>query len=159
MKLDLDRQGDGRSELVIDGVLDLGLSEGRATQAKVRGTLLVDNIQSRFVITGVLSVSGRAECGRCLTEFDLFWDASVEITILRRVDPDETEGQSLVLHQATGEVDLMGSLRECVILGYPQLSVCREDCKGLCAQCGADLNEGICNCTEVEVDPRWEGLP
>lgn len=159
MKLDLDRQGDGRTELAIDGCLELGLSDGRVALAEVQGLLIVDNIQSRFMVTGTLSATGKAECSRCLAEFDQTWDAPVEIIILRRVDPDGAEGVSLVVHQASGEVDLVPTLRECVILGYPQAPVCSDDCKGLCAQCGANLNEGVCDCADEEVDPRWEGLP
>jgi uncharacterized protein len=37
-------------------------------------------------------------------------------------------------------------------------TVCREDCKGLCAQCGKNLSEGACSCAEVVEDPRWDAL-
>jgi uncharacterized protein len=36
--------------------------------------------------------------------------------------------------------------------------LCREDCKGLCQSCGADLNAGLCSCEQGEVDPRWAAL-
>lgn len=36
--------------------------------------------------------------------------------------------------------------------------LCKEDCKGLCPECGADLNEGECGCAQTSVDPRWAGL-
>ena len=36
--------------------------------------------------------------------------------------------------------------------------LCREDCKGLCQKCGADLNDGDCGCENDEIDPRWADL-
>jgi uncharacterized protein len=79
--------------------------------------------------------------------------------VLRDVDTDETEGETLLIVQQKGEVDLRDSLRECAVLGYPQAPVCREDCQGLCPACGSDRNEGTCECEETSVDPRWDGLP
>lgn len=159
MKLDLDRQGTGRTELVIDGPLELGLPEGRPDRAEVRGELTIDNIESRFLVTGTLTAKGRAECGRCLSDFELSWDVPVEIMVLRDVDSEEGADDSMVIHQRKGVVDLVEPLRECVILAFPQAPVCRDECKGMCAQCGADLNEMTCDCETEEIDPRWEGLP
>lgn len=159
MKLDLERQGAGRTELEISGVLELGLSDGRPARAEVGGTLRVDDVESRVIVTGDLQAGGTAACGRCLGDFSLTWEVPVEIIVLRDVDSDEGEGDTLVLQQAGGVVDLTDPLRECVILAFPQAPVCREDCRGICAHCGQDLNTGTCDCAEEETDPRWEGLP
>jgi uncharacterized protein len=159
MKLDLDRQEPGRFELAIEGELDLGLDDGRPGAAAIDGTLVVDNVESRFLLNGTLSAAGRAECGRCLAEFDLRWDVPVEIIVLRDVDTDEGEGDSLVIRQRSGEVDLTEALRESAVLAFPQAPVCRDDCKGLCPSCGIDRNTGTCECADDNIDPRWEGLP
>lgn len=45
-----------------------------------------------------------------------------------------------------------------IILSYPQKFLCREDCRGLCPQCGKNLNEGDCGCEKTAVDPRLEIL-
>ena len=159
MKLDLDRQGSGRTELEVSGSLDTGLPEGRPQRVEITGTLQVDNVESRFLLTGQVAARGIAECGRCLSDFPLEWEVPVEIMVLRDVDTDEGEGDSLVLHQSKGIVDLAEPLRECAVLALPLATICRDDCRGLCAQCGADLNETTCDCTQEEIDPRWEGLP
>ena len=159
MKLDLDRQGAGRTELAIDGSLEIGLPEGRPDRVALHGVLTVDNIESRFLVGGQLSATGRTECGRCLSDFELTWDVPVEITVLRDVHSEEGVDDSMVIHQKTGVVDLTRPLRESVILAFPLTVVCREDCKGLCAQCGADWNETTCECVSDDIDPRWEGLP
>lgn len=159
MKLDLDRQAFGRSELHLNGVLDLGLTEGRPSSAEVSGVLIVQNLESRVLLSGKLKAEGNAECGRCLNEFAIAWNVPVNLQVLRDVDTDETEGETLLILQQKGEVDLRESLRECAVLGYPQAQVCSEDCKGLCPGCGIDRNLDTCECEEQNVDPRWDGLP
>ena len=49
-------------------------------------------------------------------------------------------------------------LREQVLLALPLKSTCREDCKGLCPQCGKNLNQEPCSCSEPAEDPRWAVL-
>jgi uncharacterized protein len=159
MKLDLDRQAYGRSELPLDGVLELGMTEGRPTSADLVGVLIVQNLDSRVLLSGTLRAEGRTECGRCLKEFSIGWDVPVDLQILRDVDTDETEGVTLLILQKKGEVDLSDSLRECAVLGYPQAPVCSEECKGMCPECGIDRNQGTCECEDLNVDPRWDGLP
>ena len=159
MKLDLDRQPSGRSDLPLRGTLDLGLTEGRPGSAEITGTLAVQNLESRVLLSGTLKAEGRAECGRCLKEFAIGWDVPVDLQVMRDVDTDETEGETLLILQQKGEVDLRESLREFTVLGYPQAPVCSEECKGLCPECGIDRNQGTCECEEQNVDPRWDGLP
>ena len=43
-------------------------------------------------------------------------------------------------------------------LNVPMKPLCRVDCKGLCPECGAELNAGACPCGETKVDPRWGTL-
>jgi uncharacterized protein len=159
MKLDLDRQAYGRSELPLDGVLELGMTEGRPTSADLVGVLIVQNLDSRVLLSGTLRAEGRTECGRCLKEFSIGWDVPVDLQVLRDVDTDESEGVTLLILQQKGEVDLSDSLRECAVLGYPHAAVCSEECKGMCPECGIDRNQGTCECEDLNVDPRWDGLP
>lgn len=159
MKLDLDRQDGGRSELVIEGDLELGLDDGRPRTAAVRGTLTVDNVSARFLLGGELAATGDAVCGRCLREFEVSWEVPVEIVVLRDETSEEGEGDSLVLHQRTGEVDLRDPLRESVVLAFPQAPVCADECRGLCPRCGIDRNVETCSCVNGDTDPRWDGLP
>lgn len=44
------------------------------------------------------------------------------------------------------------------IINSPARYLCKDDCKGLCPKCGADLNEGECGCGEDDIDPRWAAL-
>ncbi len=55
-------------------------------------------------------------------------------------------------------LDLEDPMREYALLSIPMLPLCREDCKGLCPQCGANLNDGPCDCDTEQVDDRLAAL-
>lgn len=55
-------------------------------------------------------------------------------------------------------IDLSELVRQLLVLNLPARSLCRPDCRGLCAQCGADLNHGECRCAREEIDPRLAPL-
>jgi len=159
MKLDLDRTPTGRSDLPIEARYALELDPIGPDKVVVKGSLLVDNLESRCVVHGELAAVTTVACGRCLQDFGLGFTVPVEVVVLRDADRETEDADTLVIHQRRGEVDLTEALREAVVLALPQTRICRDECKGLCARCGADLNEGECNCVDDEVDPRWEGLP
>jgi uncharacterized protein len=54
-------------------------------------------------------------------------------------------------------IDLGPLVRDAIVLELPMAPLCREDCRGLCPQCGADRNEGDCSCAAPK-DPRWANL-
>ena len=56
------------------------------------------------------------------------------------------------------KIDLSELVREQIILNLPEKIFCSEDCKGLCAKCGANRNLIDCNCDKKELDPRWAAL-
>jgi uncharacterized protein len=55
-------------------------------------------------------------------------------------------------------LDLSEAIRQNALLAVPMKPLCREDCSGLCQQCGKDLNKGQCDCNKSEIDPRWAKL-
>ena len=56
------------------------------------------------------------------------------------------------------ELDLSSAVREETVLAANPYVVCDPDCQGLCPKCGTNLNEGSCDCTYDEPDPRWAVL-
>lgn len=159
MILDLDRTPAGQSDLSVSGRFNLDLGPERPSEVQVSGDLLVDNLESRCVLRGELIAVAVTQCGRCLGDFTLTYPVAVELLVLRDADSEEGDSSTPVLHQREGQVDLTEPLREAAVLSVPQARVCREDCSGLCVQCGADLNKGDCGCEDENIDPRWDGLP
>lgn len=159
MKLDLDRQGPGRTHLDVGADVSLQWGEERPGEAHVVGRLQVDNLGGRFLVGGTLAACATGECSRCLEPCEVRWEAPVDCMVVRDLDSDEADGDSMVILQQSGEVDLREVIRECLLLAYPQAPLCGDSCRGLCPQCGADLNAGPCGCPQEASDPRWADLP
>jgi uncharacterized metal-binding protein YceD (DUF177 family) len=136
-----------------DGVADLELY-AEATHAFATGTF-----KGHVIVA----------CSRCVGEVDLQIDEPLRVTFLppseMPQDDDSTEGADgedgpevaegdLDVFPFDGEtIDLEPLLREQFVLAVPYAPLCRDDCKGLCPQCGIDLNSGTCSC-EAPIDPR-----
>lgn len=94
-------------------------------------------------------------CRRCLEPATVGIDE--EVGLLYREGEAEEDGDVLALPE-TDELDVSVPVREQVLLSVPRYAYCREDCRGLCPHCGANLNEGTCGCTVEEEDERWAPL-
>jgi len=87
----------------------------------------------------------RSVCRRCLTEFIMPVAESVEV--LFSPDPDLQDDPSVYpLADPMARVDVKPAVREELALAVDAFPLCREDCRGLCPRCGADLNRGACGC-------------
>ena len=73
-------------------------------------------------------------------------------------DTDLLDEDVRLLPVGAGELDLKESIREEVILSQTLLALCMPNCRGLCPQCGTNLNQQSCQCTVEEADPRWDVL-
>jgi uncharacterized protein len=113
-------------------------------------------------------------CSRCVEPVKLPIDEKLRVTFMPRSElpaeaaeeaeaGEEEEGaevadEDLDLFPYDGEVvDLEPLFREQFVLAVPFAPLCREDCKGLCPQCGIDRNTGTCSC-EPPIDPRLAAL-
>lgn len=82
-------------------------------------------------VSGDIKGNMALRCSRCLDEYK----SDFEKTIFLQLPVPKEQ----VLY-------ITDNVREEIILEYPVKPLCREDCKGLCARCGKNLNEGNCNC-------------
>jgi len=95
-----------------------------------------------YTVSGDIKGTIVLECARCLKESEY----PISIPFHRWYQPE------------TLEIDLEDEFRQLFILDLPVKTVCSEDCKGLCSQCGADLNNGCCSCEKKADEGRWETL-
>jgi uncharacterized protein len=97
-------------------------------------------------------------CARCLEEYVFALEKDFSVVLVPRRDPPpeaELSGDDLDLSFYEGdEIDLSPLVREQIILALPTRPLCRETCKGLCPQCGTNLNLLTCSCTASSADPR-----
>ena len=89
-------------------------------------------------------------CDRCLKQFRQDYTMHFEHILVQKLNSDNDD----YLVCADGVLDLEDTVRTDVLLELPGKVLCSEDCKGLCCQCGKNLNEGSCTCEKKQIDPR-----
>ena len=91
----------------------------------------------------------QATCARCLEEFERPLEREFRFVILPRAAyDDDREDDEGVDHYSGDDLDLSPLVREQALLSLDSLPLCSEDCRGLCASCGANLNREKCTCDE-----------
>ena len=111
-----------------------------------------------YYFSGHIEGSADAECRRCLADVSERVTAESHAIFAEAGHDDEDDASDVfVLEPGAWSVDLRPAVREEWLLAVPAFSLCREDCKGLCPRCGADLTQGPCDCPEA-TDSRWDAL-
>jgi uncharacterized protein len=141
-------------EVALDDLKVVGPIVGHARMRRTNQGLLID---------GWVDLTLELTCTRCLKEFEQpmhvkfaeqFYPTIDIVTGAPMPAFDEEEIFPIDDHH---QVDLTEAVRQNVLTALPMVTVCQEDCKGLCAQCGKDLNFGPCDC-KPEADTRWSAL-
>jgi uncharacterized protein len=117
-----------------------------------------------FGVTGRAGTRLEMDCSRCLEPFEVPVDATFD---LRYVPLTENTGEGerevseddlMTAYYREGMLDLIELLREQFVLALPMKPLCTPDCRGLCPQCGANLNKTQCTCAPAWEDPRLAPL-
>ena len=114
----------------------------------------VTNHAGALVLEGSARSLLELQCDRCGKSFSREKRVALDSLVAQELEDEENDDIVLLDH---GEVDLDEVFTTAVVLDMDTTHLCREDCKGLCHRCGADLNEGPCGC-KPEVDPRFAAL-
>ena len=102
---------------------------------------------------GTITADMLCICDRCGQQFESVKETAVDAVLVEEESEDNPE---LFVLEGT-EIDAQEVLSTCFILDMETKFLCREDCKGLCARCGKNLNLGPCRCGK-EIDPRFAVL-
>ena len=148
---------------------ELGLTEDDAVvQGPLDVSLDLTNVEGLVAVTGVLEGTIVRECVRCLKEYEDPLAFSVRAAFIpepksaphhpkradsrkahaKGVEAEPEEDLDDQYHYQGIQLELAPMLREHVILSAPMQPLCSDDCVGLCARCGKNLNEGPCQCAE-----------
>lgn len=147
-----------------EGEPELANEDSRITGRSILD-LRADRKGDRVKIAGSISSQVQIFCDRCLAplsipvaqNFDLLYipplgarasDEEMEI------DPDDL---SIGFYQGQ-TIDLDDLVREQIELALPMARLCSQECRGLCPDCGANLNQKECTCAPEQTDPRWAAL-
>lgn len=113
----------------------------------------------RFYFSGALSGTVQLECRRCLVDVTAAVNGDVNFLFAPAGDPTVEDDPDVFSYDpGARELDIAPAVREGWLLEVPAFVQCREDCKGLCLSCGADLNAGDCDCGATNTDARWDQL-
>ena len=115
---------------------------------------MVRNIAGMLKLTAGIDTELSCVCDRCGAPFGKHFHVSVERMLAGELEDEENDD---ILLLDDGAFDLDELAREAFILNMDTKTLCREDCKGLCSGCGANLNVEPCRCKK-EIDPRWAAL-
>ena len=143
----------------------LDADEEYAVAAPVHLVMDVHKDADAYRVTGRLETRLRLECGRCLEPFEIPVDSPFELRYVpepaagaegeeREVDEDDLT----TAFYKEDAIDLGELMREQFVLALPMKPLCSEACKGLCAQCGTNLNKASCDCAPEWTDPRLAAL-
>jgi uncharacterized protein len=129
-------------------------------------TLVFDISKSNreFRLVGRLQATLELACGRCVEPFTIAVDEPFDVMYLPHtantgegeVQIEEDDMETAFYHDEV--IDLGQMMREQFYLALPMKPLCSEACRGLCPECGTNLNQGTCHCVRTRVDPRLEGL-
>ena len=137
--------------------LDLSDQDFYGRRPIVRPVLVqgcVTNHAGALVLEGTASSTLDLACDRCGKEFSR--EKVVRLDSLVAQELEDEDNDDILLLNGT-ELDLTQAATEAFILAMDTKNLCSDDCKGLCAKCGANLNLGPCGC-KPEVDPRLAAL-
>lgn len=113
------------------------------------------------ILHGSMTGTVTLPCNRCTQDATVNINQNFdEVFILdEELSSDDTEPNVRIVNESTGiEVEVAGVLWEEFVIALPVKPLCKEDCKGLCAECGKDLNTGKCECEDSTLDPRFAVL-
>ncbi|MFJ3928415.1 YceD family protein [Streptomyces sp. NPDC090022] len=157
----LSREIAAPADLGLEGVI--GVPEGAPVQLDLR----LESVMEGVLVTGTARASAVGECVRCLeavereldTDFqEMFSYPDADDRGRVKAEPgDDAEDDEDRLFLEDGLFDLEPVLRDAVVLALPLQPVCREDCLGLCPECGLSLNDDPDHHHEA-VDIRWAAL-
>lgn len=141
---------EGKQEIENPGLeLEVELNQ----PVNVKGT--VTNIGDGFLVQGEVIYTYLTNCDRCLESFN----SSQRVEIIEQFAsylPAETKEPFYVIQGDL--IDLSDCIREQVLLSLPMKFTCKADCRGLCPQCGQNLNQKECGCLNENYNPQFAKL-
>jgi uncharacterized protein len=137
------------------GIEVLSVPEGSPVEFELR----LEAVMEGVLVTGTARAGLVGECVRCLEEIRDDVVADFQELFVYDDDDNDADDEDTGTSRLEGDlVDLEPLLRDAVVLSLPFQPLCREDCPGLCIECGARLADDPAHQHEEPIDPRWAAL-
>lgn len=159
MSISLERLFSGESsEILLNETYDFSAEPVQDAFPFIAPVKLTGKIEAKAQVISLQAeaeVRYRSFCDRCAREAERVWHVPVCHILVEELQNEDDEGEYILAEE--WHLDLERLTLEDIYLFLPSKFLCRDDCKGVCPQCGTNLNEASCNCKK-EVDPRLEAL-
>jgi uncharacterized protein len=162
IRLDIGSLPEGHSHQDIEEAaseIDLAIEGGRPA-SPVRISLDIIRSGDEILVAGRASVSVAFECARCLENFTSTVESPFNLVVIVGGEASGSGDEESLVRAPAGakSVDLAGEVRSELLVRLPLKPLCREDCRGLCPECGTNLNAARCACKGEDSDSRWDAL-
>eukprot|EP00741_Cyanophora_paradoxa_P013273 tig00000178_g12816.t1 len=146
--------------------VDVGVEDLGPPTTPVVVDLEVQKVRADWFARGEVRTLVNLVCDRCACDYKESIEAPWTMWITTKADLEELpddEDAVMVMGPNVDAIDISGVVRDTVYSSVPSRCLCKQDCKGLCQRCGADLNAGECGCGGDEPGPedvplQWAGL-
>ncbi|WP_027414557.1 YceD family protein [Aneurinibacillus terranovensis] len=137
-----------------------------ALHLKGRHPQIIDAGPARFAgeaytTSGLYMVEGHVageltmECARCLEPFTYAYRETIKETFVDEKAAEIEIDEEMEIHPLENDqLDLQPHLEGAVLLSVPSVLICKDDCKGICPECGTNRNRKSCGCVVERIDPR-----
>jgi len=115
-------------------------------------------------VNGHVETQAQVECDRCLQPVEMPVNADFALEYITGSEYESSGAAELTEAELSvsvfdGEaIDVDEIVKEQIVLAVPTRMLCREDCEGICPECGTDRNTDNCSCSTDDTDPRWAAL-
>lgn len=149
-------------------LLEAAAEEGFTFLAPLSTRLRIFRVDAMLEVEGAVQSRIRLSCSRCLAEYEEPLSSRFALTFVRELpevadeagdDEIELSADEMGLTLFHGdEIDLGAAIVEQVLMALPMHPLCRQECRGLCPQCGINLNEGSCSCEQPVFNSKFAAL-
>ena len=141
---------------------DLQAGPGRRFPKEIEVHARVATVIEDFLVDLEVSSQGKFVCDRCGESFEKLIRGKLKMLFtfdsVKAMDGDGVGDEIRLLEPRVTEIDLRQDVIDALILFIPSKMLCKTSCKGICPQCGINLNIMDCSCSINKMDSQWETL-
>jgi uncharacterized protein len=158
MKIKISNLANGEYEYEFEeDITEVEISEPYLGKLKTK--VLLTKFDDQILLSAETGIKASLECDRCNTDYTKVIESKYKVVYFLRYNEFEDESADVYyIHPDTDSIDISKDVRDIAILSIPMKKLCKDDCKGLCINCGKNLNEGNCGCDTKQNDLRWQPL-
>ena len=143
----------------VEKISDLDLDE--IFHGELKLSCKMDKSHHQIIINCDINFETSLTCDRCISEFKKTFSKQFQniYFIIYDSEKEVVEDPGVYyLSPTEDKIDLLKDVKEYMNIAIPMKVLCNDDCKGLCPNCGKDLNQFECNCEADVENPVWEPL-